>query len=66
MMSNQPVMVSQDRVEYEFWIEKKNRKAVFIVRDTASKNKIQISNSIQYTRCIMASKSWLIKIKHLP
>ena len=35
--SNLPVMVSQDRTEYEFWIEKKSRKAVFIVTDTASK-----------------------------
>jgi len=34
--SNSPVMLSQDRCEYEFWVEFKNKKAVFMVKDTAS------------------------------
>ena len=34
--NNTPVMLSQERSEYEFWVEFKNKKAVFMVKDTAS------------------------------
>lgn len=34
--TNFPVMASGDRSEYEFWIEHKDMKAIFKIRDTAS------------------------------
>jgi len=34
--SNAPVMISEDQNEFEFWIENKAKKAIFIVKDTAS------------------------------
>ena len=34
--SNAPVMISEDQNEFEFWIENKSKKAIFIVKDTAS------------------------------
>ena len=33
---NLPVMISQNKSEFEFWIEHNNRKAIFTVKDTAS------------------------------
>jgi hypothetical protein len=38
--SNAPVMISEDQNEFEFWIENKSKKAIFIVKDTASKLQI--------------------------
>jgi hypothetical protein len=32
-----PVMISQDQSEFEFWVEYKSLKAIFKVKDTASK-----------------------------
>lgn len=37
LSSNLPVMISQDKTEFEFWIEHKNKKAIFKIKDTASK-----------------------------
>ena len=37
MKSNAPVMISQDHCEFEYWVEYNNRKAIFTVKDTASK-----------------------------
>ena len=34
---NLPVMISPDQNQFEFWAENKTKKAIFIVRDTASK-----------------------------
>lgn len=34
--ANSPIMISQDRNEFEFWVEHKSMKAIFQVKDTAS------------------------------
>jgi GTPase SAR1 family protein len=34
--ANSPIMLSDDNNKIEFWVEHKTRKAIFVVRDTAS------------------------------
>ena len=34
--SNSPVMISKDKNEFEFWVEYQSKKAIFVVKDTAS------------------------------
>lgn len=33
-----PVLVTEEENEVEFWVGSKSKKAIFVVRDTASKN----------------------------
>ncbi len=35
--NNLPITISQDKNEFEFWVEHKSIKAIFNVKDTASK-----------------------------
>lgn len=53
MKSNAPVMISQDHCEFEYWVEYNNRKAIFTVKDTASKLDL-----------ILASKALKLKTKY--
>lgn len=53
--TNFPVMASGDRSEYEFWIEHKEMKAIFKIRDTANQERFRSLTQTYYRKaeCVL-------------